>query len=204
MAGEQIERGPARTHTQGRHRRARPADRGDPAGEPARRGPRAGAQRGDRPAGARRRGGRARRHRRRGNERDGARRARAAAPHDPQPDRQCPPPRRRRGARGDGRAGERAMRGRGARPRPGHSGRRAGARSSSRSIGSPARPRPAGAAGSASRWCARSPAITAATCTAARPRAAAAFSPSHCRRSNRLAHDPEKKPAPHGLQEGRG
>ena len=65
----------ARAH-QGRHRRARPADRGDPAREPARRGPRARAQRGDRSARARSRRSRARRHRRRGHSRDRARRAR--------------------------------------------------------------------------------------------------------------------------------
>ena len=42
-----------------RHRRARPADRGDPAGEPARSRARPRAARAGRPAGARRRGGRA-------------------------------------------------------------------------------------------------------------------------------------------------
>ena len=60
-------------------------------------------------------------------------------------------------------------------------------RSSSRSTGSPARPRAAAAAASASRWCARSPRATAATRSASPPRAAAAPSACCCRRQ-RSAH----------------
>ena len=138
-----------RDAAQGGHRRARPADRGDPAGEPARCGPRAASA-------ARRstcwrwrpRRPRATASRVEGASVDGARRARAAAADDPQPDRQCAPPRRRRGARGDGRRRTaRHARIDGARPRARRAGGRAGA--DLRAVLSPcrARPRAAAAAG---------------------------------------------------------
>ena len=163
MAGD--DRAGAARAAQGRHRRARSADRGDPAREPARRRPRGRSA-------ARRsicsrsppRRPRATASSVEGASVAGARRARAAAPHGPQSDRQRAAPRRRRRARGDASDAARRLR----------AGRRcaitapafrkaSASGSSSRSTASPATAETR--AGSGARplaRCARSPAITAA------------------------------------------
>ena len=159
-----------------RHRRTRLHDRRNPAGQPAR-GDAAAAGRGERrSAGARGRGRRALRQLLgRGRGGDGARRAAAAQPAGPQPDRERGAPRR---AAGDVRGAARLQHGRaggdGCRRR--HSGGRARA-------GVLAVPSPAAATRrarvSASRWCGRSRGCTAATRWSRRAAISAELLPGH-------------------------
>ena len=160
--------GGGRPETQGRpgarHRRAGRADRRHPAVEPPRRREGSRPPRGDRPAGARGRGGRPLRalHRRR-RARDGVRRPHPPAAHHAQPDRERRAPRRpaggHRGESGDWQWG-RARQRDGQRPRPRRRARRPRARLP-RSTASPAATA-ARAPASASPWCGRSRASTAA------------------------------------------